>query len=177
MKIPLPSSRRKHRGLTLMEAVIAIGIVAVAVPLILAATSAATKSRINSEADTRAAWIAKEMQRQLTDAWRDLPNTYFSTKPAFPAFSSDTEPLVFLFNQSAGLIGPGNAESYASGSKNPDAYYMVTVYGEAAIPSTADLADNSLSKVFIAVEHNAKSPRSMRNSNPFLVLIPRQTAP
>ena len=54
---------------------------------------------------------------------------------------------------------------------------MVTMYGEAAIPSTADQADNTLSKVFISVEHNAKSPRSKRNSNPFLVLIPRQTAP
>jgi type II secretory pathway pseudopilin PulG len=177
MRISSPSPRRKHRGLTLMEAVIAIGIVAVAVPLILAATSAASRSRINSEADTRAAWIAKETQRQLTDAWRDLPATYFSTKPAFPAFSSEAEPLVLLFNQSAGLIGPGNAEVHASGSSNPEAYYMVTMYGEAAIPSTADQADNTLSKVFISVEHNAKSPRSKRNSNPFLVLIPRQTAP
>jgi hypothetical protein len=113
-----------------MEAVIAIGIVAVAVPLILAATSAASKSRINSEADTRAAWI-----------------------------------------------GPGNPEVHASGSSNPDAYYMVAIHGEAAIPSTADQADNSLSKVFISVEHNAKSPRSKRNSNPFIVLIPRQIAP
>jgi type II secretory pathway pseudopilin PulG len=177
MKNNPPSPRRKHRGLTLMEAVIAIGIVAVAVPLILAATSAASKSRINSEADTRAAWIAKETQRQLIDAWRGLPDTYFATKPAFPAFSSETEPLVLLFNQSAGLIGPGNAEVYASGSSDPEAFYMVAMRGEAAIPSTADLADNSLSKVFISVEHSAKSPRSKRTSNPFLVLIPRQTAP
>lgn len=177
MRISLSSPRRKHRGLTLMEAVIAIGIVAVAVPLILAATSAASKSRINSEADTRAAWIAKETQRQLIDAWRGLPDTYFPTKPAFPAFSSEAEPLVLLFNQSAGLIGPGNPEVHASGSSNPDAYYMVAIHGEAAIPSTADQADNSLSKVFISVEHNAKSPRSKRKSNPFLVLIPRQTAP
>lgn len=177
MRHPSPSTRRKYRGLTLMEAVIAIGIVAVAVPLILAATSAASKSRINSEADTRSAWIAKETQRQLTDAWRGMPNTYFSTKPAFPTFSSETEPLVLLFNQSAGLIGPGNPEIYATGSSNPEAYYMVTVHGEAAIPSTADQADNSLSKVSISVEHSAKSPRAKRNSNPFLVLIPRQTSP
>jgi hypothetical protein len=54
---------------------------------------------------------------------------------------------------------------------------MVAIHGEAAIPSTADQADNSLSKVFISVEHNAKSPRSKRNSNPFIVLIPRQIAP
>ncbi len=64
-------SRTSRPGMTLMEVVIAIGVVAFVVPLILAATGSAGSSRRDAEADTRSAWIAKEVQRQMILKWSE----------------------------------------------------------------------------------------------------------
>ena len=79
-----------QRGMTLMEVVIAIGVVAFVIPLILAATGSAGNSRRNAEADTRSVWLAREVQQQVLSKWADpVRESAITNALTFPTFSSE----------------------------------------------------------------------------------------
>jgi type II secretory pathway pseudopilin PulG len=171
------TSRHRHRGLTLMEAVIALGIIAVAVPLVLSATAVSSRTRINAETDTRSAWLARTVQRELTDAWRTLPSAMFTPAPTFPNFASATAPEVLLFDAEGRFLARGNGNDYTNGSRNPNAVYLVSVHSQRQNPANITTNENLLARVQITVAHNAKSPLAKRIPCSYTVLIPRQIAP
>lgn len=176
MNLTHTTLRKWRRGLTLMEAVVAIGVVAVAVPLILGATSVSSKTRIAAEAETRASWMAQEGFRQLTAAWQNLKSPAFPTKPSFPTFGSVTAPVILLYNAEGSLLGQGTASDYEQGSRNPQAVYLVSVYGIGQKANNLQTGEENLSRVTISVENSARAPKAKRSSSSFTLLIPRQTA-
>ena len=161
-----------RRGLTLMEAVIALGVIAFAVPLIVAATSQSSKTRISAEADTRSAWLAQDVQRQLIDSWNDRV-----TKPMFPDFGTATSPIVLLYDNDGAFVQTGTPQEYTNGSTNQRASYLVSVYGIGTTPNNLTTTERNLSRVIISVENSAKAMATKRNRNVFTLLIPRQTSP
>lgn len=168
--------RKFRRGLTLMEAVVAIGVVAVAVPLILAATSVSAKTRMAAENETRASWIAQQVFRQLTESWQNLKSPAFPIKPNFPTFQSATAPMILLYNSDGALLGQGTALDFEKGSSNPQSVYLVSVYGIGQKASNLQSGDENLSRVTISVENSARAPKAKRSASYFTLLIPRQTA-
>ncbi len=166
-----------RRGLTLMEAVIALGVIAFAVPLIVAASSQSSKTRVSAEADTRSAWLAQDLQRQLIDSWNDRQTIAFATKPQFPDFSTASSPTVLIYDNDGALLQSGTTQEFTNGSSNPKASYIVTIYGTGATPNNLTTAEKNLSKVTISIENPAKAKAPIRNRNVFTMLIPRQTAP
>jgi type II secretory pathway pseudopilin PulG len=167
----------RHRGLTLMEAVVALGVIAVAVPLILSATAVSARTRVNAETDTRSAWLARTVQRELTDAWRDLPSTMFTPKPTFPAIGSIEAPEVLLFDADGKFLTRGNSNDYIIGTRNDKAVYVVSLYAQKQNPANFTVNADSLSLVQITVGHNARAPVGKRNTHSYSILIPRQTSP
>ena len=172
-----PPKRNRHRGLTLMEAVIALGVIAVAVPLILATTTSGARTRVQAEADTRSAWLAQDLQRQLTDSWKNIPSPAFVTKPKFPQFSSPESPTVLLFDNEGAFLASGTSEEYTKGSSNPKAFYLVALHGASQTAFNITGGGDSMSKVTISVENSARAAKQKRTANSFVVLIPRQTSP
>lgn len=170
-------TRLRHRGLTLMEAVVALGVIAVAVPLVLSATAVSTRTRIHAETDTRSAWLARTVQRELTDAWRTLPSVMFTPAPSFPNFASATEPEVLLFDAEGRFLVRGTSNDYLNGSRNASAVYMVSVHSQRQSPANITTTENLLARVQITVAHNAKAPLPKRMPCSYTVLIPRQIAP
>lgn len=178
MKLHLPQIKRLHRrGLTLMETVIALGVIAVAVPLVLSATAVSTRSRIHAETDTRSAWLARTIQRELTDAWRNLPSAMFTPAPSFPNFASATAPEVLLFDAEGRFLFRGTSHDYLNGSRHPQAVYLVSVHSQRQNPANITTTENLLARVQITVAHNAKAPLAKRNPCAYTVLIPRQITP
>ena len=163
--------------MTLMEAVIALGIIAFAVPLVLSATAVSTRTRINAETDTRSAWLARTVQRELTDSWRALPSAMFTPAPAFPTFASATAPEVLLFDAEGRFLTRGNSNDYTNGSRNGNAVYLVSVHSQRHSPANITTTENLLARVQITVAHNAKAPLAKRVPCSYTVLIPRQIAP
>lgn len=173
------SCARGHwqRGLTLMEAVVALGVIAVAVPLILSASAVTTRTRSNAEADTRSAWLAREVQRELTQAWRGLPTAMFPELPTFPVLATEEAPEILLFDQDGGYLGRGKDGDLQSGVPVGAAQYMVLLHALAMSPTnmTATSPD-ALSQVHVRVAHSARAPRAKRILYHYTILIPRQTA-
>ncbi len=80
-----PSSPRSGRGATMVEAVIAVGVLAVAIPMVFGAIAKSGESGIASQAETRSTWIVPACMREIR-ASREGRSTYFAATAAGQAF-------------------------------------------------------------------------------------------
>jgi type II secretory pathway pseudopilin PulG len=132
-------------GMTLMEVVIALGVIAFAIPLILAATGSANDARGRAEADTRSAWLAREVHRQIIAKWAVPPReSQIATDITFPAFSSRESPVVLVYDASGNFLTEGDSEDVNSVCNIPYAAYLVAIHGESHTPPGASVGSFSL---------------------------------
>ncbi len=173
---PKKQSSGRLPGMTLMEVVIAIGVVGFVVPIILTATASTASSRLSAEADTRSAWLAKDVRRELLSEWAGL-DSVITTEVDFPVFASESDPLVFAYDSDGNFLEEGDASDINSPSKIQKAAYLVTIYGEAHTPPNMTVvppAEAPLSLLRIRVLHPAKSAPVNRSDLRYNVLTYRQ---
>jgi Tfp pilus assembly protein PilV len=92
MKHPL-SNDSSARGATLIEAVIAIGVLAVAIPLVYGALAEGGKSGLSSQAETRSTWMIPACIDEI-HASRQGRSLYFSaTAIGCRGTRRETDPL------------------------------------------------------------------------------------
>lgn len=162
-----------QRGMTLMEVVISIGVVAFAIPLILAATGSAGKTRLNAEADTRSVWLAREVQQEVLSKWAEPARESVITEDlAFPAFSSEASPVVLAFDNLGNFIAEGDDADLGAPTAIPKAVYLVAVHGEAHNPAVGGA--NLFSLLHVRVLHPAKSPPASRSTYGYKLITTRQ---
>lgn len=169
---------RKRTGMTLMEVAIAIGVVAFAVPIIFAATASSAKSRLNAEADTRSAWLAKEVHRQIISKLAEpFRESVITTDIGFPVFADESEPLVLAYDSDGNFLAEGSASDIDSPSRIPNATYLVAIHGEAHTPRNLTAANSiPLSLVHIRVLHPAKSTPGNRSVLRYKLITFRQSS-
>jgi hypothetical protein len=161
--------------MTLMEVVIAIGVVAFAIPLILAATGSANSSRLSAEADTRSAWLARETQREIVSAWADPAlESVFGASLDFPAFADEDSPEILAYDSDGNFLGKGTPEDLTGPCGIPKATYLVAVHGEAHLPANLAPGSESLSLLRIRVLHPAKASPAGRSDLRYQLISPRQ---
>jgi len=173
----MKADRKLHarRGMTMMEVVIAIGVLAFVVPMILTMTVTTGDSRRNAEADTRSVWLAREVQRQVLSKWAEpVRESVITVIPAFPAFASEAAPLVLAFDVNGKFISEGGAQDLSATSKIPKAAYLVTVYGETYSPPGGAGAPGLFSLLRIRVLHPAKSAPTKRSTYRYNLITTRQ---
>jgi type II secretory pathway pseudopilin PulG len=170
------------KGMTLMETVIAIGVIGFAIPMILAGTTASLNDRSNAEADTRAAWIAKDLEQQINALW--ATPRQFSYLPAslvlnFPVNGTEVSPLVFIYTNQGRFLRAGTPADLRTGVTDRDAQYLVTLYSTAHQPinfiPALPTAPSPLSRVFINVDYPAKARLGRRQSVVFSSLKTKQS--
>lgn len=173
--IPRKFPVRQPRGMTLMEVVIALGVIAFVVPIILTATASSTSSRLSSEADTRSAWLSKDVYREVLAKWADpVRESVITEDLGFPAFASADAPLVLAYDYDGNFLAEGSVADIDSPSKIPKAVYLVAFYSESHIPANLAVANSSpLSLLRIRVLHPAKSLQANRSDLRYNLLIHR----
>lgn len=170
------SKHRTHRrGMTLAEVVIAIGVVAFVIPIILMATGSANGSRLGAEADTRSAWLAREVQREIISAWAEPALTsVMGAALTFPVFASEAAPEILAYDSEGTFLAKGTAQDLTAPSKIPRAAYLVAVHGVAHRPPNLAAGSNSLSLLTIRILHPAKAAPTKRSDLRYLLISPRQ---
>jgi hypothetical protein len=169
------SGKRPNPGMTLMEVVIALGVVAFVIPLILAATGSANISRLSAEADTRSAWLAREVQREIISAWSvPAPTSAFGASLTFPVFATATAPEILAYDSERNFLAEGTAADLTGPSTIAKASYIVAVHGEAHHPPNLAADPNTLSLLIIRVLHPAKSAAAKRTDLRYQIISPRQ---
>jgi len=167
--------------MTLLETVIAIGVIGFAVPMILSGTTASLTDRTNAEADTRSAWIAQDLEQQINALWatpRQFSSLPTSLSLNFPVIGTKASPLVFIYDGQGKFLKLGTATDLRTGSKDQAARYLVTLHSTAHNPfnftTNTGSSNSSLSRVFITVEYPAKAALTKRQSNLFTLLKTQQ---
>jgi len=169
------SGKRPNPGMTLMEVVIALGVVAFVIPIVLTATGSANISRLSAEADTRSAWLAREVQREIISAWADpAPASAFGSALAFPVFATSTAPEILAYDSEGNFLAKGTAADLTSPSKIPNATYLVAVHGDSHRPPNLAAGPDTLSLLTIRVLHPAKAPAAKRSDLRYQIISPRQ---
>lgn len=162
-------------GMTLMEVVIALSVIAFAIPLILAAIGSANDTRGRAEADTRSAWLAREVEREIVSSWADpAPESAFGTPLTFPEFATAADPEILAYDSEGNFLEKGVSADLSSPSKTPKAAYLVAVHGETHRPLNIDTSPDSLSLLTIRVLHPAKAPAATRSDLRYHIISPRQ---
>jgi len=161
--------------MTLMEVVIAIGVLAFVVPMFLVMSNNAGEARMNAEADTRSAWLAREVQRELLAAWAEpARDSVFGKAIPFPAFADEAAAEVLAYDFEGNFLAKGSPADLNDRSGIPNASYVVAVYGEAYQPPNAMAAVNKLSLIRIRVLHPAKAPPGNRRGYQYQFISTRQ---
>ncbi len=164
--------------MTLMEVVIAIGVVAFVVPLILAATGSAGNSRRSAEADTRSAWIAREVRQELNLSWGDHPSESIFGKPMdFPNLASRDEPDILLFDSDGEFLEDGGDADFTAPSQVKNAAYVVAIHAEEHTPPNLTTTGNPLSLLRIRILHPAKATPGNRSTYRYNLITTRQGTP
>jgi type II secretory pathway pseudopilin PulG len=156
-------------GLTLMEAVIAIGIVAMTVPLLVVAMGASVKSRRNAEFDTRAAWIAGQVVDEVRNAWRGGESIFAEQVPAYPVFPGGGDKLYLLYDTEGKFAKISDEATCSAAVTTKGVGYVVTLEGLEHRPAGLTLA-TPMSKLRVVVEAPAQALPAQRAKHMFLTI-------
>lgn len=184
MKSPAykPAAKRASiaPGMTLMEVVIAVSVMAFAVPLIFTATTSASRSRLAAEADTRSVWLTREVQREIILKWSDDSNieeqSIISTSFPFPDAGSGDSTKTLIFNNTGEFVSEGSTSDQDAPSTIPGAAYVVSVKAETYTPpgAAATTGQDTLARVTIDVANPAKTIPGKRSQYRYIFITTRQ---
>ena len=158
-------------GATLVEAVIAVGVLAVAVPLVFGAIAEAGKGGQSAEAETRAPWIVRTCMEEI-QASRDGRPQYFATTTTGQPFPPAGDVWVLAFSADGKPVGKLSKSLYDKGSKQLDgkAVRYIAVLSASTQPPVANTTPMLKSRV--TIEYPASAPAKKRSKLDFHTRIP-----
>lgn len=170
MKTP----RRHHQhfaGATLVEAVIAVGVLAVAVPLVFATIAEAGKGGQSAEAETRAPWIVRTCMEEI-QASRDGQPQYFTATKTGQPFPPAGDVWALAFSADGKPAGKISKSLYERGGKELDGKPVryIAVISAATQPPVANTTPMLKSRV--SIEYPATAPAKKRAKLDFHTRIP-----
>jgi type II secretory pathway pseudopilin PulG len=169
----MKTSRPIHalrRGVSLVETMVAIGVLAIVAPLALAAMLKSGEGGSAARAETRAPAIVESCLRELGFA-RDGGSDHLAPLQAGQPFGADT-PLCLAFGRDGSLLGAVEPAAYDRGIArvgNRDAYFLARLQGTTESTRTGFPA---MLEVTIAVEHPAVAPALKRRKLDFHTKLP-----
>lgn len=159
------------RGASLIEAVIAMGVLSVAIPLVFGALAESGKSGLSSEAETRSTWIVPSCMEEIQASRDGLPQ-YFTATAVNQIFPPSGEVWALAFSAEGGTIGKITKAEYDKGTKRingKDVRYIATL--SAAQTPTATGA-TPMMRVLISLEYPSSAPAKKRQKLDFYTRIP-----
>lgn len=164
-------SNRNFAGATLVEAVIAMGVLAVAVPLVFGAIAEAGKSGQSAEAETRAPWIVSACMDEIQASRNGKPQ-YFTTTSTGQPFPPVGNVWALAFSADGKPVGKLSKALYDGGSKELDGkpVRFIAVLSAATQPPVANTTPMLKSRV--SIEYPAAAPANKRAKLDFHTRIP-----
>lgn len=166
-----PPNPSLQRGASLLEAVLSIGVLAVAIPLVFGALAEAWKSGLAAQAESRSTWIIPACMDEIR-ASRDGCPRFFTPTTAGQTFPPSGEVWALAFSPEGKPIGKMPEALYAMGSRVIDGQPVrfIASLGSSAAPSKPGTIP--LLWVHISLEYPASSPAEKRRKLDFHTRIP-----
>lgn len=165
----LPS--RTRRGASLIEVVIAIGVLAVAVPLVFMVIAKSGQNAANARAETRCAWLIPACLNEIEAARTGSSELIPPRLPGQP-FPADGTLLAIAFTEDGRPLGTIEQPAYDKGLKtlaDESVRYLTTIRAEAA---PVKLGSPPMLNLHLTVEYPAAAPAVKRRKIDFHSRLP-----
>jgi hypothetical protein len=158
-------------GATLIEAVIAVGVMAVAVPLVFGALAEAGKSGSAAQAETRAPWIVRTCVEEIQASREGRPR-YFTSTTTGQQFPPPGDVWAIAFSADGKPVGKFPKSLYDRGAKELDGKPVryIAVLSATTQPPVAH--STPMLKTRITLEYPATAPAERRAKLHFHTRIP-----
>ena len=163
--------RVASRGSSLVEAVIAVGVLAVAVPLVFGALAEAGKSGSSAQAETRATWIVRACMREI-EASRDGRPQYFTATATGQTFPPAGEVWALAFTADGSILGKVSKTQCDRGLKELDGRPARYIAVLAATSGNVSPGTTPMLDARISIEYPASASAARRNKLDFHTRIP-----
>ena len=163
-------SKNTRPGVAMIEAVISIGVLAVAVPMVFAALAEGGKSAADARVDTRSTWIVPACMEEIRASRAGRPRFFTATTTGDPlppageiwalAFAADGHPL--------GRLSQADYDDGATTLAGVPIRFIASIRSAAATPSPGG---TPLQRVEITLEHPAAAPAAKRTKSAFHTFV------
>jgi hypothetical protein len=160
---------KPNKGSTLVEAVLGMGILAVAIPLVFGVIAESKKSNFSSEAETFSNWIVPMCMDQI-QASRNGNSAYFPATLPQESFPLENEIWALGFSPEGKIVNKISSQEYGKGMAAID---------EQSIRYIASLSANNIEeetvlmlRAKISLEYPAAAPAHKREKLIFYTRIP-----
>jgi len=159
---------RAPRGISLVEVMVAVGVLALVVPVTLAAIAAATESAHRARAETRAPLIAERVLDEIKAA-RLAETELLPRLEAGVDFPPQGEVLALAFDREGSAVAAVDGAAYQEGSEElegEEVAYLATLAGVSEAPESSGL------RVTVTIEHPARRRAGDRDRLTFTTKLP-----
>jgi type II secretory pathway pseudopilin PulG len=171
MRVSNPSHRALSRGATLIEAVIAVGVLAVAIPLVFGALVEGGRSGASSQAETRSTWMIPACMDEIR-ASRDGKPQYFTPTHVGEAFPPAGDVWALAFSQDGRPVGKMSKALYDKGARELDGKPIRYIASIKSTPDTVKAGMTPMLKVQISLEYPSAVKSAKRYKFDFHTRIP-----
>ena len=160
-----------RRGSSLIETVLAMSVLAVAIPLVFGALAESGKSGISSEAETRSAWMVPVCMDEIHASREGRPQ-YFTPTAVAQAFPPKGDVWALAFSPEGKPVGKISKAAYDKGIKELDGQAVRYVASLSAAENPEKVETAPMLSTRISVEYPAASPAVKRRKIDFYTSIP-----
>jgi type II secretory pathway pseudopilin PulG len=169
--ILFPSNSWKLHGFSLIETVIAMGVLAVAIPLVFGALAESGKSQFSSEAETRSSWMVPTCMDEIL-ASRDGRPQFFTATVAAQTFPPSGDVWALAFSADGTPIGTIPKAIYEKGTKELNGQAVRYLASLSSATTTTSAGASPMLCARISIEFPATSPVARRQKLDFYTRIP-----
>lgn len=169
MKFPLTKTS-ENRGSSLIETVIAMGVLSVAIPLVFGALAESGKSGMSSEAETRSTWIVPACMEEILASREGKPQ-FFTATTVGQLFPPAGDVWALAFSAEGKPIGKISKSVYDKGTKELNGQtvrYIATLSSATTTPAGA----TPMLRARITLEYPSALPVAKRQKLEFYTRIP-----
>jgi hypothetical protein len=167
MKIA-PAKISRRAGSTLVESSIAMGVLALAVPLVFGSMAEAGKSGASAEAETRSAWIIPACLQEIENSRAGKPQFFTATETG-QTFPPQNEIWALAFSNEGSIVDKITIAQYESGIKKIKGKSISHL---AKINASKPDENDGILDLCITIEYPTTAPAGNRRTLDFHSRIP-----
>jgi type II secretory pathway pseudopilin PulG len=165
------TQKSQTRGSSLIETVIAMGVLAVAIPLVFGALAESGKSGMSSEAETRSTWIVPACMEEILASREGRPQ-FFTATAVGQVFPPSGEVWALAFTPEGKPIGKLTKGIYDKGTKELSGQTVRYIASISSATATSSSGVTPLLRTRISLEYPASAPVAKRQKLEFYTRIP-----